>query len=64
VKTAAMLNQSVGYDAGKKIKGRKRFVTVDTLGLVLSVLAKIAQRAKNVHLHFKPLLHQAFSNLT
>jgi transposase len=24
VKTAAMLNQSVGYDAGKKIKGRKR----------------------------------------
>jgi hypothetical protein len=25
------------YDAGKKIKGRKRFMTVDTLGLVLSV---------------------------
>lgn len=26
-----------GYDAGKKIKGRKRHVLVDTLGLVLAV---------------------------
>ena len=24
------VSQSVGYDAGKKIKGRKRFMTVDT----------------------------------
>ena len=35
VKSAAMVSQSVGYDAGKQIKGRKRFMTVDTLGLVL-----------------------------
>ena len=28
---------SVGYDAGKKIKGRKRHLLVDTLGLVLGV---------------------------
>lgn len=27
-----------GYDAGKKIKGRKRHLAVDTLGLILSVL--------------------------
>jgi putative transposase len=27
-----------GYDAGKKIKGRKRHVAVDTLGLVLAIL--------------------------
>ena len=27
----------VGYDAGKKTKGRKRFLLVDTLGLVLGV---------------------------
>ena len=27
----------VGYDAGKKIKGRKRFLLVDTLGMVLGV---------------------------
>jgi hypothetical protein len=38
VKTAAMVNQDVGYDAGKKIKGRKRFLTVDTLELLLRVL--------------------------
>ncbi len=42
VKTAAMINQDVGYDAGKKIKGRKRFLTVDTLGLVLRVLVSAA----------------------
>jgi transposase len=28
----------VGYDAGKRIKGRKRHLAVDTLGLVLGVL--------------------------
>jgi putative transposase len=27
-----------GYDAGKKIKGRKRHVAVDTLGLVLAII--------------------------
>lgn len=42
VKTAAMVHQSVGYDAGKHIKGRKRFITVDTLGLVLRVLVTAA----------------------
>ncbi|WP_425528354.1 transposase, partial [Xanthomonas oryzae] len=26
-----------GYDAGKKIKGRKRHLVVDTLGLLLAV---------------------------
>lgn len=28
----------VGYDAGKKIKGRKRHILVDTLGLLLGVV--------------------------
>jgi len=27
-----------GYDAGKKVKGRKRFITTDTLGLLLCVV--------------------------
>lgn len=48
VKTAAMVHQAVGYDAGKQIKGRKRFLAVDTLGLVLMVLvtaAKVPERA-------------------
>ncbi|MCC5626961.1 IS5 family transposase [Nostoc sphaeroides] len=42
VKSAAMVSQDVGYDAGKKVKGRKRFLTVDTLGLVLRVLVTAA----------------------
>ena len=29
--------QTKGYDAGKKVKGRKRHLLVDTLGLVLLV---------------------------
>jgi hypothetical protein len=32
-----MLHEAVGYDRGKKIKGRKRFTLVDTLGLLISV---------------------------
>ena len=42
VKSAARVHDSVGYDAGKQIKGRKRFMTVDTLGLVLRVLVTAA----------------------
>jgi putative transposase len=42
VKSAAGVSQSVGYDAGKQIKGRKRFMTVDTMGLVLRVLVTAA----------------------
>jgi transposase len=42
VKSAAMVYEAVGYDAGKQIKGRKRFMTVDTLGLVLRVLVTAA----------------------
>lgn len=42
VKSAAMVSQAVGYDAGKQVKGRKRFLTVDTLGLVLRVLITAA----------------------
>ena len=45
-KTAAMLNQSVGYGAGKKIKGRNRFVSVDILGLILSVFVTAASQTE------------------
>ena len=31
-----------GYDAGKKVKGRKRHILVDTLGLVLIVVVHVA----------------------
>lgn len=42
VETATMISQQVGYDAGKKIHGRKRHLTVDLLGLVLRVLVTSA----------------------
>ncbi|GHV15237.1 hypothetical protein FACS1894169_06000 [Bacteroidia bacterium] len=38
VKTAHTCIQDVGYDAGKKIKGRKRHIVTDTLGCLLLVL--------------------------
>ena len=31
-----------GYDAGKKIKGRKRHIVVDTMGLLLIVVVHAA----------------------
>lgn len=37
VPTAVMVQHAVGYDGGKKIKGRKRFTLVDTLGLLIAV---------------------------
>jgi transposase len=42
VKSAAMVHQAVGFDAAKQIKGRKRFISIDTLGLVLRVLVTAA----------------------
>ena len=38
VKTATMIHQDVGYDGAKKVKGRKRHLAVDTLGLSIRVL--------------------------
>lgn len=35
---------SVGYDGGKKIKGRKRHIVVDTLGLLLAVVVTAANK--------------------
>lgn len=47
VKSAAMVSQSVRFDAGKKITGGKRFITVDTLGLVLRVLVTAVNKRFN-----------------
>ncbi len=46
VKSAAMVHKAVGYDAGKKISGRKRFMTVDTLGLILRVFVTAASEGE------------------
>ena len=32
-----------GYDAGKKVKGRKRHIVVDTLGLPLAVVCTLSK---------------------
>jgi len=44
------VSQQVGFDSGKLIKGRKRFLSVDTLGLVLRVFvtaASVPEREAN-----------------
>ncbi len=46
VKSATMVNEAVGYDGGKQVKGRKRHLTVDTLGLVLRVLVTAANASE------------------
>ena len=42
VKTATPAALDVGFDGGKKIKGRKRHLMVDTLGLVMMVVVTAA----------------------
>jgi len=42
VKSAAMVHEAVGYDAGKMIASRKRFMSAKMLGLVLRVLVTAA----------------------
>lgn len=42
VATATMVHTCVGFDANKKIKGRKRHLLVDTLGLVILVVVSAA----------------------
>ena len=39
----------VGYDGGKKIKGRKRHIVVDTLGLLLAVMVTAANWDDGTH---------------
>ncbi len=46
VETATMVSQEVGYDSGKKIKGRKRHILVDTLGLLLVVVITAANTSE------------------
>ena len=38
-----------GYDGGKKIKGRKRPIVVDTLGLTMAVAITAANRDDGTH---------------
>jgi putative transposase len=38
VKTINICQSNIGYDGGKKTKGRKRHIVVDTLGLLIAVV--------------------------
>ena len=42
VKNTLVSSQDKGFDAGKKIKGIKRHIIVDTLGLILAVVIQSA----------------------
>ncbi len=41
-KTTMVAGEQRGFDAGKKVKGRKRHIIVDTLGLLLAVVIQSA----------------------
>ena len=48
VKTTSCGGEAIGYDGGKMVKGRKRFILVDTTGLVLAIFicaANISEKA-------------------
>lgn len=45
VKVSSFIPEKVGVDGGKKIKGRKRHIVTDTMGLILGVIITSA----NVH---------------
>ena len=44
VKTTGVGGEQRGYDGGKKVKGRKRHLLLDTQGLVLKALPSTAPR--------------------
>lgn len=45
VKTCNLCEGDIGYDGGKKTKGRKRHIVVDTLGLIMIIVI----HAANIH---------------
>lgn len=57
VKTVNVCQGEIGYDGGKKIKGRKRHIVVDTLGLLLAIVVHSAtpHDSKAAELVFKIL---------
>jgi hypothetical protein len=41
-----MVSEAVGYDGGKKVKGRKRHLLTDGLGLLLTVVVTAANGSR------------------
>ena len=44
VKSTGVGGEERGFDGGKKVKGRKRHLLVDTLGLLLKALPSTARK--------------------
>jgi putative transposase len=63
LKTTEVGGEERGYDGGKKVKGRKRHLLVDTQGLVLKASRSIARRSKTGREHHKLLLDLAADHL-
>ena len=43
-KTTSVGGEEIGYDAGKKVKGRKRHIITDTLGMLMTVVVHGADK--------------------
>lgn len=43
-KTTSVGGEEIGYDAGKKVKGRKRHIVTDTLGMLMTVVVHSADK--------------------
>jgi transposase len=57
--------RSRGYDAGKKVNGRKRHIAVDTSGLLLAVLVTVAGiQDRDGGLRLLALVRERFSTIT
>ena len=61
VKTTGVGGEERGYDGGKKVKGRKRHLLVDTEGFVLKAKVHVAKVVD--HEGIKPLLQRAKQTL-
>ena len=44
VKSTSFIVQEVGFDGGEKVKGRKRHIITDSLGLVIEVVVSAANK--------------------
>jgi putative transposase len=60
VKTTQIGGEERGYDAGKCIKGRKRFILVDTMGLLLAV--KVVAASVSEKAGAKQLIEKIWAN--
>ena len=64
VETATMIHLEVGYDGAKQIKGRKRHIVVDTLGLLMVVAVTAASLPEREGAKLLWLFRSCYAKLT